>query len=345
MKRAAPVDLRETFLLFSFYRTEFGLPGLLLDLDLSAVDPRQVYYAVHGRPPETAEHAIPPGDYSALHAFVHALSSDEFRSEIVPRFLAAFPEKRRLLFIHIPKCAGSELSARLVARYPAVNSQLALREWLTVEQFLLAIKHLVLEAQISDSILVVGHNTLENYRAWNAIRYQDRLFTVVREPLETMISQINYVLTRMFLDESKAGPDSRGWRQTFEITKTGEAMSKAEMIELARRVMRHEGVVPANIMCRYLGNGTAADAIERVVINHVEITDLQRYDDWCRVRWGIDRHTKSNVSTRYIGVEDLSSADLDHIAAATAEDSALYARVQDRLARSNAPSIIGRQIV
>ena len=44
---------------------------------------------------------------------------------IVEMILNAHPEKRRLIFVHIPKCAGTDLTANLGTRYPTVHQTLA----------------------------------------------------------------------------------------------------------------------------------------------------------------------------------------------------------------------------
>ena len=50
--------------------------------------------------------------------------SAAFQQEVLTLLLNAFPEKRRLLFVHIPKCAGSDLSHHLMTRYPSIDQRL-----------------------------------------------------------------------------------------------------------------------------------------------------------------------------------------------------------------------------
>jgi hypothetical protein len=344
-RHPAPKSLRETFELFALYRRETGLEGLFEGVDLASVTPRQIYYAVYGQAPERIEYVIPQPGVSPLQRFVAALSSSEFRSNIVRHLLDAFPERKRLLFLHIPRAAGSELSVRLMSRYPSVSSQLSWPGWLSQQEFCLAIRQFVCEVRTTDSIFVRGHNTLEQYRAWRAIRFQDSLFAVLREPVAMTVSQVNYVLTRMFSDATPPRPDTVAWRSRFGLGDPAVPGSRAEILTLARRVLRDQGVVASNTICRYLGDGSANRAVENIVLDAIELTDFQHYDDWCRRRWGIDRRSRSNASASYLALADFTAEDRDYIAAITAEDAKVYAVVQQALARRGGLSITGGELL
>ena len=343
--RPAPATPRDTFELFASYRPETGLDGLFDGIDLATVTPRQIYYAVHGRPPERIEYAIPGPDFSPLRRYVTALASQEFRSNIMNDLLAAFPERKRLLFLHIPRGAGAELSARLMTRYPFLNSQISWLGWLTPQEFYLAIRQFVLEASTSDTVFVGGHNTIENYRRWRAMRFQDNIFAILREPREMIISQLNYVLTRMFVKATPPRPDTVGWRKRFGVADIAGPPSRSEAIALARKILQDPGVVVPNTICRYLGDGAAARAIENVVIHAIELTDFHHYDAWCRSRWGIDRRSRSNRSASYVTLEDFAADDRDYMATITAEDAQVYQLAQQAFAKRGGTSITGSEIL
>ena len=114
----APTTPRETFRAYRFYSGGEGPPRIASRLDFTGVTPHQVYYATLGRFP-TAEEALQHASNPAA-TFVHLL---------VERLLAAFPEKRRVLFVHIPKCAGSDLTQNLLDRYAGLNWRLSQRAW------------------------------------------------------------------------------------------------------------------------------------------------------------------------------------------------------------------------
>ena len=251
MTRPAPRNAREFFQLFADYTPEKGLRSLLRDVDFAGVEPRQIYFTLHGRAPEKREYAIPPPKFSPLEKYIGGFGGEEFRKNVIPRFLEAFPEKQRLLFLHIPKTAGSELSARLMERYPFLNGQILQPGRGSEDQICQHIRDAVVGLAGSDHLLVGGHNTLERYRTWRAIRGEDQLFGVVREPVRAMISQVNYILTRIFAAEKEPDPDTLGWRRHFQVNNFAQAISKTAAIELAGRVLRRQGAVPLTSLAAF----------------------------------------------------------------------------------------------
>ena len=121
----APEMPYQTFNLLSLYNRAHGLYTLFRQVDFAGSSARQVAYAALGGPVPT-EFKIPPNwtPDAARDLLNELLLSRFFQKDILRLFLEAFPEKRRLLFVHIPKCAGSDLSHHLVGRYPSIAEQL-----------------------------------------------------------------------------------------------------------------------------------------------------------------------------------------------------------------------------
>jgi hypothetical protein len=345
LRCSVPSTIRETFELFAFFRPELGIEGLVANLPLEGMTPRQVYYAAHGRPPDSIGTAILQLGITAADVYAAALRSEEFRENFVARFLEAFQEKKRLLFIHVPKCAGSDLSSHLVSRFPSLNSQILDPDWASSDQFFAAIRDVVLEVNVSDSIYVHGHNNLAFYRKWELIRFRDEIFTVLRDPVSRVISQVNYVLTRIFSDEVPVAPDTRGWRDEFAIDDNQLTEAKAAVHELAHRSLRDEGVVVPNVICQYLGRGTCDSAVEQTVINDIEITETSRYDAWSQARWGVGRPTRKNASDEYVRFTDFLPADQEYIREICNEDLKFYNLLIERLEQSDSLSIKGNDIL
>jgi hypothetical protein len=340
----APTETREVLELFRFYHPETGLEGLLENVDLRGVLPRQIYHAVHARPPESVETALAERQYPIDQIFAAALRSIEFRQRLVINVLGAYPEKTRLIFIHIPKCAGSNLSAHLIGRFASLNTNL-LDPGLTPEPaFFLALKHLVLELAVSDTIYIHGHNHLQTFHDWQAIRLRDTVFTVLRHPADLVLSQVNYVLSRIFSPEHPISADTAGWRDEFAVRDL--SFPGPEVVaDLAHRILAHRGVVPANVMAQFLGHGTAETAIAHIVTHHIEVTEMSHYGTWCHARWGIERHRHVNASHPYFKLTDLSLADRALIATITEEDTALHQQVTHRLATLGTASLTGRAVL
>jgi hypothetical protein len=345
---SAPVDIRQTFELFRFYRPEIGLEPMLQDAGIGHLLPRQIYHAVHNRAPDDLKAALPNQRNSAIDIFISSLSSEEFQANLAPRLLHAFPEKRRLFFVHIPKTGGVDLATHLISRFPSINTKLHDPGWTgSPEAVFLAVKHIVLEMSHSDTIFISGHTPLGEYQGWNGngIRYQDHVFTVVREPLHQIISQINYVLTRIFAEEDPIAPDTTGWRSEFAVHDLGMRDSAAETRQLAQRILRHTGVVVPNIIASYLGGGRYEDAVAQTVAHDLEVVELKHLDTWCEERWGITQRTRRNASAEFISLSDFSYDDLEYARGIVQQDQRYYADVTAALERYGTTSIKGAEII
>lgn len=310
--------------------------------------PRQIYHVVHDRPPDMLGAALMPENYDAIQRFGAALAGEEFQKNFGARILAAFPEKHRLFFVHIPKTAGVDLAFHLTSRYPSFSTNL-LDPNLTPkrEDFFLAIKHLVLEMACSDTIFISGHTFLGTYQSWNGngIRYADHVFTVVRKPLDQVLSQVNYVLTRIFSDAVPIAPDTAGWRNLFGVEKLGIRNSRNEIVELAKRVLRDPGVVVPNVICTYLGGGNLDVAVRQTVAHDLEVIELKLLDAWSEQHWDVTYKTRLNSSEKFVSFEDFSAEDMDYARSIVRDDLQYYQKVLTGYERYGGTSIRGAQIV
>ncbi len=322
----APTTMRETFNQFRFYRRELEGAGLFIDVDFSHCTARQVFYACHGRAPGSLHEALAHERFTPRELFVAAVSSGEFQNKLVARFLAAYPEKRRLIFVHIPKCAGSDVSTHLFGRYASLNTKIVDQTITNIPELHGAIKDISLEILVSDQIYVHGHTHLQTYVDWGALRYDDDVFTTIRRPVDLIISQVNYVLTRIFSDESPIPHDTHGWREEFKITNLHDYRDAPAVRRLASTILRNNGVVPENVICRYIGDGTYKNSVERLAIHNVEITNLENYHLWLKERWGISTFTRMNESKKFISLNDFNDEDQKYLAHTTHEDQKLYDR-------------------
>lgn len=290
-------------------------------------DPWQTYFAMHGKMPDTL---------ASLRSASAHFQSPEFRARIIQNLCNAFPGKRRLLFIHIPKTAGSELSGRLMDRYPFISQAMLQPGWRTDEEICTALRRAAIGLPKSPNLLVCGHITLSHYQKMEIVRYDDSVFAVLREPQRLVLSTINYVIGRMMSKAPKLTPDIVGWRKQFGDTD--------DLPRLASRILRDTSATVPNLMCRYLGGTTAQAALEKIACFNVELTDMSRLDRWCSEKWGIEKDTRSNISKRYVTASDLTNEDLNFISEITKEDQKLYNFVTDRLDISDVASISGASL-
>jgi hypothetical protein len=319
-----------------------------MDAGVARGSPRQIYHAVHNRPPDSLDSSLPVSEYNPVAGFIGALSSLEFQENLASHILRAFPEKRRLFFVHIPKTAGVDLATHMICRYPSLNTNL-LNRILTPkrEQIFLAIKHIVLELPLSDTIFISGHTPLGVYQKWagNGIRYQDHVFTVIREPLEQIVSQINYTLTRIFSDETPIAPDTAGWRREFGVPDDSPRPSGDAIMQLARRVLRHKGVVVPNVICTFLAGSSYEEAIVRTVAHDLEVVELKQLDQWTEQNWNVTERTRLNSSEKYLSVNDLSSDDLAYAREISQDDFKYYETIMAAYERHGGTSVRGSRVV
>ena len=194
-RRASPRELLE---LAVNYDGESGTERFLQKVDWSSVSPHQIYYSILGRLPESASAVAEALQHDPKLLASQALSSSEFQSKLISFILNALPEKRRLIFVHIPKCAGTDLTQNLVEEFPYVHDHHGKAEWTSPEMVLGVLKAVATRALQTNGILVAGHIPLSVHMDRGMIRFGDRVFAIVRHPFEIAISQVNYVLRRFW---------------------------------------------------------------------------------------------------------------------------------------------------
>ena len=338
----APLNTRQMLLAFGMYDATKGLASLLNRLDLSEVTRRQVFFSVLGRPPDRAGLLSADPNFKGRQAIAAALNGEEFQTRIREIVLGALPEKRRLIFVHIPKCAGSDLLVTLRRQYPYLHHHLALPGTTTKDDLFAALHGLATGLPLSDSIAVSGHVPLRWYVERNLVRFEDDVFTTVRHPRDIIYSYISFVLTRMVTFQGKPRNDVKNWLGHVGMTEIESDPSAAYLVELGGRLLRARGVTAPNMICGNLGLGTAASAIEAMVLNDVEVTDTQRYSGWRSARFGFEPAARVNPSKPLFTPDNASVADRAFIDEMIGEDMVVYESIQQKLAASGGLSIRGR---
>ncbi len=291
----------ELFLLLSYLTPERGLQGLMDRVDFRNVTPIDIYHTVFGRSPESVEIAVRGAEYDPRSAFSAALMSREFRGGVLPALLAAFPDKGRDVFIHVPKCAGTDLILNLAGRQLPLPNVLELDGWVSDAAFLNAIGGLARAIPFQERFFVYGHLELGHYVSRAGLRVADRVFSVIRDPFDQMLSQANYSIGRLSRDPTGKEADTAETLAYLGLPRLPEDIDAGGLKALAARALRDPRITQPNRACTYLGRrmqGTYRSAIENIVINNVELTDLKRYERWLRERWNIsgsERHNRSGV--------------------------------------------------
>jgi hypothetical protein len=344
----APRDPRAMFDLLSWYDETRGLAPLLSRLDLDGRHPRQVHYGVFGMLPQSAVHLPPDGRYYPRDHLNELLLSDEFQTGLLPRLLQAYEDKRRLLFIHIPKCAGTDLSNKLKTRYPWVDYNIMDGDWTTKDALFRHLSRLATQTRFADSLYLCGHAGLDYYARNQLIRPTDQSFTIVRHPSDVIMSQVNYVLTRFWLDAEQQAmrPDTLEWLRLIDIEALPPRMTEDFVHHAGMKILQNTDIVKPNSVCFWLGghNATAHEALEGLISQDVEVTDTGHYAEWLAQRWQIKSRSRDNSSMKFLTAEMLPRQYRDYVTEISREDLKLYRAVEKGITRAGALSVMGRDL-
>lgn len=346
----APRSLRETFQLFSLYDSEQGLPALLDRLDLAGVRPDQICRAVLGRPPQDISEATPDRGYDPRRHLQDALLSTEFQSRIVGNLLVAYPEQRRDVFIHVPKCAGTDLILNVGQQRQRLPLPVMLgnEPWISKDELFRTIRSLVQVLPYRDTFFVYGHIALDTYVDAAGVRSSDRLFTVLRDPVDLFVSQANYAVTRLRLDPRGSEPDTREILSALGLDQLPAPVSLSELRNLALRALREPRIARPNPLCFHLsgrhGSAECHNALSNIVSHNIEITTTRQYRSWLWQRWRIMAHSQHNQSDHWLSTRDIGPEVAAYLEDRLAEDRKLFDIVSGVLDDVGTVSVTGSQV-
>jgi hypothetical protein len=338
----APRDPRGLFEALALFEEDYGLYDLLSRFDFGEMTARHAHFMVFGKLADPAD-SLSLGQYSPRDDVNEMVLSDRFRRELIPSFLQAFPEKKRLIFLHVPKCAGTDLSAILMGRLPSLHQSMSEPGWLTEDELLRALSRLAVNIRFFDQIFVAGHNSLQYYASHDLIRPCDKAFTILRDPIEIAVSQINYVMTRLTADAQSGefGPDTRGWLKALSLSTLPPKLPPATVQNLCTTILHNTSIVRPNSMCAWLGGEDAETAVAQLIKHDVEVTVTDNYNDWLQQTWGIVSTTRLNRSERFKSTQTMSHQDLNYVQELCAEDIKLYTSIHEALQRKKSLSVSG----
>lgn len=328
-----PTVPRDWFNLLTLLEDKQGLYNLIARCDLSGRRIDQILYSVFGdnRPETPKTDAWNPG--LARESAYEALTSPAFQKSVKDLLLNAFPEKKRRFFIHVPKCAGTDLSAHLSVRFPAIHQSLTSRDYSTQHRLFGELSQLIRILPFFDFVLVHGHMNLGDVLGDRLLRPVDEMFTTLRNPIDITLSQTNYILTRIMQDAERGtfGPDSRTWLHELGLDVTPAQVTRAMLDDLRLTLLRDGSINRPDTMCEWLGGGDAAEVVDRLSELDAEVTTTRHYAGWLAGRWQIQSGTRRNESVPFLKREDLSPADLDYLHDISVQDRQLYAEVEKRI--------------
>jgi hypothetical protein len=335
-----PVNSRQLLEMFRLYIDEKGLASVLSRFDMAGVTRRQIEAVTLGRLPETIEAARDGADFKARPQLAAALHGELFQTRIRETVLNAFPEKRRLIFVHIPKCAGTDLISGMRRRYAMLHNHLEIAAITPKLALFTALRELMIDISLSGSIAVAGHVPLRWYMERNLVRYEDDVFSTVRAPQDMVYSYIAFILTRLVDFQGVKRNDTTNWLAAIGMTEIPPDPPAALMLEIGGMLLRSP-VTTRNMICNNLGRGTEESALENMALTGIELTDMKRYSAWRAQKFGFKPEKRINESKPLYTRELAAPADRALIEEMTDEDTKLYERIIAKLNASEALSVSG----
>lgn len=322
------------------------LSALLARLDCTGLTPGDVQRTAYGTVPAPEQLPIAGPDFDPRAYLEQTLLSDPFRARLLGAFLGAYPEKRRDVFVHLPKTAGTDLTLNLWPRRVSFPTDIG-----RFGSNLQALEYCARVARLmptTEDIFVHGHLELGVYVDAAGARPGDRFFTTVREPVDLLISQVSDLLGQMLRDPEARLPQTREWLALMRLPRVPAGLSPAEQRELWITALLNPYIAQPNNMCRHLsrldGAGTYEAAMANLVAFDVEVTTTSRYTRWLADRWGIRSDTRHNASRRMLDAREVSHRFGSAIQRQMEEDEKLHAVVEWALVMKGASSVRGSEI-
>lgn len=267
----------------------------------------ELYYLILNRYPELEVLKSPYKDFEdvALH-ILDAISSDEAYCIFLEFLIREYPLIPRLVFIHIAKTSGSYVREIFLMQRRSLVWNQSYEINRSVRRPLLNDLIRLNNGSVK-KVFVTGHYDLQTLITRRVISPFNRVFTILREPSEIIISALNYYLTVLFLY-----PDSESYMFVRNIVARGFSLDdgpqKNLAIEYANHILFSEEFKSEfhRPLTRYFGN-SLANALENCELYHVEFVGIEVISEYLKNEHAINKfpiEEKINVSEKYVGSLD-----------------------------------------
>lgn len=334
-----PRELRDTFNLLSLLDQDVELDHLLDRVDWNGVTPQQACHAALGRLPQDLHYSgLSRTLFEPQAYFRMLLLCPEFQAQLVPNLLAAFPEKPRRFFVHIPRCGGTSLGQTLALHACTVPHTAIGSAWCSGRAFLAAVAAITRNLPGHEAIHVSGHYTLRSLVDGRLARFGDTVWTSVRAPQDIVLSYVNYILTTLATDRELTRPDTRRWARQLKLDAPLDALPPAALRALLPRMIRDDTLLSRDLLCHFLGDGTAASALDLLAAADVEVIDSMRLDQWREQRWNAPATPWANISKSFFRWSTLDDAERSLVTGLIGQDTVLHRAIASSFGAAGAVS-------
>ena len=356
-RRPLPARPRDLFELFVTLGDQATIPSLFEACDLRHTDTRHITFVMLNRWATAEELAEQPTPYNARHHLRSLVLGQEFRRSLIRRICDAYPERPRMLYVQIPRCAGEHFLTMADTMHAIIPD--GIDRWKRGDQaeFIPRLGTYLARFNQTRSITMrlpvlapfiqtTPPAQVDTVLPWSINpppkRPGDRLFTIVREPAGLILSQVNAILARLQTPASEDDAAGKAWHARLAPMPAAEDLPAWR--SLGRTILA--SLPTPNPICRALGDGTAAGALEACRLSDIEIADLSIYHDWVKYSWDVEPEPPSNTSPKIFAREDLDETATARLAELTSEDSILYAQIAVALPKPDdtSTSVRGRDL-
>jgi hypothetical protein len=354
--RPAPNRPRQVLELFSAMGPAASFPGLRRSIDLKVADPATMVFAVLGRWPTPTEAAAFADPYEPWPHLLGLLRSAEFRSHLPRITCDAFPERRRLLFVRIPASFGARVVTTLDSKHPVLPTDLASKSFNNAGNLAAILGTLLGRMNVSNALALIQPRMAafcdppdwpeaQDPLAWHVgvtpCRPGDLLFAMFREPTERALASVN-ARCAAYRNGDLAMPPELHARLRSHPTQDVASLPLATWQNLARAMLGD--AARTNPVCKAIADGTADGALAACRRVPLQLVAPDQFRTWGRTAFDIIPPDPDPEPEPILTPDDLTAADRDAIAAATAQDRILHDRFLARQKITGLPSVNGREM-
>lgn len=278
---------------------------------------RYYYLAILGRSPEN-ELLARETTTNRLETALEFLSSDEFMVRHINVFRDMFPSIKAEIFLHIPKSGGTTIleAQRSSDLYAFIRNPEAAMAW---ESNRLSYLGHVMSALRTKGrkIAISGHPTAQLLITHRILGPDDEIYTILRNPLSTVVSYLNYVLTSVALQRPHDSVDR--WSQIIDIPNlcTGKQIPVSVLLKILKEI------VPKNVICMTLAANNWAQAVRIIQLLGIQVFFFEDLDS-ILIEKNFPTDKQANKSFKFVDENALSHELASAIAEHISEDIKLY---------------------